>query len=647
MSSQVKHIQSNNCAMEDSTMTIDFLRARLLSERSVSKTARERADELAKRVAELEEQLRIVSVQRMKAEKATANVLAILVSNGLSDASEGFDSSSNQDDESEFGLVNGCSKEGQSSVNSKAKKSESDERSGSDKFIPSPARSLSWKSSKDGTGSMKGCKDPALRSCNTFTSACSSPKRHPGKSCRQIRRKDTRAGDMKNGIEQQLQLIQRCEDMEMAQREWEEKFRENSSTADSCDPGSRSDVTEEAPYEINEHPPRSAGTKVSTNRVEKSKVEDFPKFQPNGNLQQTVNREHLKVQESSIAPISGSRCPDFACSLVESKHNEAQLANIQGSPSSSSHEHQRTRGINDAPGSQLTRDFQSNGATDINKEKASESKSEVHALVPHKAPKELGILDALKKAKQSLQQQINKIPPAVVSSPVGTSYDLSSLLTTVPGDNIREIPVRCPGLFRLPTDLLARGRSAGNDFHSLDKISSLDAELLGPSRADILSARARSSLKNYHSGKDSTNPEAAVIDQLVAMPQYSDPKMKFPTDNHLPTSTQYLDGASMQRQRIDEAGFPPSRSVYPAFPVSPVYGDLMFRVPPSEGFSTFPGGRTADGILTSPAVSPGYGDLMLRMSPSEGFSTIPPGRRSTDGIPPPGLVFQSLHSRYV
>lgn len=37
--------------VEDTTaMTIEFLRARLLSERSVSKSARQRADELAKRV---------------------------------------------------------------------------------------------------------------------------------------------------------------------------------------------------------------------------------------------------------------------------------------------------------------------------------------------------------------------------------------------------------------------------------------------------------------------------------------------------------------------------------------------------------------------------------------------------------------------
>lgn len=37
--------------MEDSTaMTIEFLRARLLTERSVSRSARQRADELQKRV---------------------------------------------------------------------------------------------------------------------------------------------------------------------------------------------------------------------------------------------------------------------------------------------------------------------------------------------------------------------------------------------------------------------------------------------------------------------------------------------------------------------------------------------------------------------------------------------------------------------
>ena len=40
-----------NSGMEDSsTMTVEFLRARLLSERDVSRSARQRVDELAKRV---------------------------------------------------------------------------------------------------------------------------------------------------------------------------------------------------------------------------------------------------------------------------------------------------------------------------------------------------------------------------------------------------------------------------------------------------------------------------------------------------------------------------------------------------------------------------------------------------------------------
>ncbi|KAK1263504.1 hypothetical protein QJS04_geneDACA008459 [Acorus gramineus] len=84
--------------MADSTTTIDHLHARLLSERSVSNKARQRADELAKRVLELEEQLRAVTIQRRRVEKATAEALAILENHGVSDLSKACDSSSDQDD---------------------------------------------------------------------------------------------------------------------------------------------------------------------------------------------------------------------------------------------------------------------------------------------------------------------------------------------------------------------------------------------------------------------------------------------------------------------------------------------------------------------------------------------------------------------
>ena len=48
-------------------------------------------------MVELEEQLKIVSLQRKKAEQATADVLAILAENGFNDVSDGYDSTSDQE----------------------------------------------------------------------------------------------------------------------------------------------------------------------------------------------------------------------------------------------------------------------------------------------------------------------------------------------------------------------------------------------------------------------------------------------------------------------------------------------------------------------------------------------------------------------
>lgn len=84
-------------AQDPTSMTIEFLRARLLAERAVSKSARAKLDGLADKVAELEEQLKIVSLQRKKAEQATADVLAILEENGFTDVSDAYDSSSDHE----------------------------------------------------------------------------------------------------------------------------------------------------------------------------------------------------------------------------------------------------------------------------------------------------------------------------------------------------------------------------------------------------------------------------------------------------------------------------------------------------------------------------------------------------------------------
>ncbi|CAN6328058.1 unnamed protein product [Urochloa humidicola] len=194
-------------------MTIDFLRARLLSERSVSRAAKERADHLARRVAELEEQLRAVTAQRRKAERAAAEVLAILDSQGfgrlLSDAAD--DSGSDEEDD-EAGAGGPGAAEGARGGGNAAE----DALSGSEMGPQSAAAAQA----QDGALSWKGRATTAGHDCERrrplqqqqrgrqlrqrhghghrrgylySRAADSSPKYHPGQSCRKIKRKELRS----------------------------------------------------------------------------------------------------------------------------------------------------------------------------------------------------------------------------------------------------------------------------------------------------------------------------------------------------------------------------------------------------------------------------------------------------------------------
>lgn len=178
---------------ESSAMTIEFLRARLLSERSVSKSARQRADELAKRVSELEEELKFVSLQRKKAEKATADVLAILENRGISDVSEDFDSNSDRDESTQdFKSSNGSLTIRETSTTAEPRTNGEAYSSSEIESSSSAGRSLAWKSTKDSQHSLENNKYmESVRRRASFTS-CSSGRR-VGKSCRRIRRRETRS----------------------------------------------------------------------------------------------------------------------------------------------------------------------------------------------------------------------------------------------------------------------------------------------------------------------------------------------------------------------------------------------------------------------------------------------------------------------
>lgn len=183
-------------SMEDSPMmTIEYLRARLLSERSVSKAAKERAEELAKRVEELEEQLKIVTFQRKRAEKATLEVLSFLASQGISDISEVYESESDQEEslcESNEGRCDATEEvENIGSLKSKG----NNEASGSDHdSTTSSGRALSWKGCKETARSSDKKKiDSSMRRRAGLAQVGSTQRLRPAKSCRQIKKREMRA----------------------------------------------------------------------------------------------------------------------------------------------------------------------------------------------------------------------------------------------------------------------------------------------------------------------------------------------------------------------------------------------------------------------------------------------------------------------
>jgi hypothetical protein len=152
-------------------------------------------------VAELEEQLRAVTAQRRKAERAAGEVLAILESQGLARFSDAADSGSGSDDED--GLESAES-------GGKARGEAEDALSGSElgdtvnAAAAAAAGGLSWKgravSHESQRRQQQQLKGRHLRQRNShrrgyfyLLAADSSPKYQPGQSCRKVKRKELRS----------------------------------------------------------------------------------------------------------------------------------------------------------------------------------------------------------------------------------------------------------------------------------------------------------------------------------------------------------------------------------------------------------------------------------------------------------------------
>ncbi|XP_050386289.1 uncharacterized protein LOC126802677 isoform X2 [Argentina anserina] len=496
--------RSNSGKDESPGITIEFLRARLLSERSVSRSARQRADELEKMVEELEEQLKFVSLQRKKAEKATADVLAILENQGASDISEEFDSSSDQETFLESKMGTNSRKE-EECLNSE-RRSEHEEHSGSDVDSPSiRGRSLSWKGrndsprsrersvverSKDEHAKFDDSEENGVAASSEGLSNCSycDPvrKRDGSESASQKEKfllKDALTGskehqrngyldfnghgrnkDMEKALEHQAQLIGQNEEMELAQREWEEKFRENNtSTPDSCDPGNRSDITEErdemkAPFPAEIAAPQAQEAKSEAGDA--CLCEEKIKTQPNGYLPPSdVEMGGMQDQLNRSTVASASSVQEFAFPTAYEKQTQESLENNGHQPSPGPH-HDPLLLLSSHNRSPVA---SSNGGSSFHD--ASGSRNDMYALVPHDSQERLGgVLDALKQAKRSLQKKITGLP-LVDGTSIQESNQLSIPAVTT-GSRL-DLPFGCAGLFRLPTDFAVEEAASKHSYLGL------------------------------------------------------------------------------------------------------------------------------------------------------------------------------------
>lgn len=398
--------------MEDSdATTIESLRAKLLSERSASKFARQRVEELHKRVVELEEQLRVVTFQRRKAENAMVDVLISLEKNGFSYFSEEIHSGSDD---------NG--------INTESKISDNSGR----EFCTSPGRSLwqkSFKCCRNHNGKIHG--DRGRRRRTSSTSNGGSTPKTLGKSICQTEQGENRtevvegvpnAGfyhdgkdvNMEIALEEQAQFIGHHEAEEKAQKEREEKFRGNSNcTLDSYGPGNLSDVKDE----------KDEVKGLTLQPAEKITSQDRG-VKPNGFLAATdIETECLEPQQcsSTVSSESPSEFPGFAISNQRSIEANANWKQQQeGLEQKSLHPPS-----NVLPGRHSAQNSSSHMQRNLLKGESSGCKNKLQVKVLSEKANGLGsVLDALQSAKLSLSNKLSRWPLSRENGQLGRALEL-------------------------------------------------------------------------------------------------------------------------------------------------------------------------------------------------------------------------------
>ncbi|KAK9086008.1 hypothetical protein Sjap_026419 [Stephania japonica] len=489
---------------EQSAATIEFLRARLFSERSISKAAKERADRLAKRVAELEEQLKLVTLQRKKAEMAAAQVLSILDSNAACDFSEEtcsgseeptFQASSNgislsqksnggsnthakmkqidQSRELSFPASNAISstmehsEKSSHAMNKKERISAADEKTKYSHVLEVHEHEAVGKS-----GDADNFNDDLIEISqvdatekNTNISlevlaTRSSEDRRQENGGSHFSNENRRNGDMERALEHQARLIGHNEAQETAQREWEEKFGDNRCTPDYCEPGNQSDITEESDElreeqkkEVRDESTEAAGVISAHGQVVKSGVENIWSGEQIGGT--VLNRalpthldnvysldQQIKRSNGNNLRLNMSEFPFQNQEKQESELNQKQKLDL---PRNSLRENSLHLEHQQQLFSSSNED-----ATNLSHAESSGIHNELQAFGDHEASTGLGgVLEALQLAKLSLNRRLGTSSLAAQSRPTELGKEIPVL--AIEGSNASAIPMKSDGLFRVPS----------------------------------------------------------------------------------------------------------------------------------------------------------------------------------------------------
>ncbi|KAM3282870.1 mucin-17 [Capsicum chacoense] len=659
--------QSKINGIEDSKTTIEFLRGRLLAERSASRTAKQRADELAQRVSELEEQLKVVSLQRKKAEKATAAVLSILENHAVDDVSEEFSSGSDQE------TILSDSKDAQNKkeggeISSSAKEKEDDVDTFSSSGIassPSTARSLSWKSGKSSSHSLERRKytDSNRRRSSNFSSTDISSSKRGGKSCRRIRRRDTRSasdklqnssaecasealpssanneqqsltaeagnsdandqvhvsasGVSENGrqadksdenrqraLHQQAQVTRQYEAEEKAQREWEEKYREsNSCTRDSCDPENYWDVTEERDDLKASQKPYSAQRSGMQNHVNKYGSADVPSTGENGTINCFPSTPHVNVgclKDTQANRTVESDSPTLKGSRLMSNGNY-----LENHGQTSAYGHQHSVPVTHSPMHPQVHTTSSSGGSSLQAGQALQTGYEL-ALVTHNSSNGLGsVLGELKQAKLSLSKQINSSPPTITGSSIkAMEYPI---LATKIGDR-SGTPAGYSTPFSQPTDFQLEATTTAS-YPVLPSRFSSTSYYPAPSTYEISASPYVESRSNYVTRSNRfTSPTPRAFAEVSS----STPSYRRVSETNLdaaPPSSMRFNPHSSSRLPFS------SKFAYPSYPMIP---DVVPKLPSGELFSrNFPTNETSPPSFSFSTFRP---EVVPRLPSSEVFS---------------------------